>query len=182
MPEIAIDDRKNPRSLDLELLLNQPFICNVEVKITEKGEGDEKKTYKNVNFKGSSPVPNVPVLDAEGEETGEEKPMKVPALQCEPVAIQFSTATVEQLRKAKLRSNIIKIIKLANNYAGSPMQAAVEAYEAELEAAREAAGEEKQEEEKPAKPAPAVKKAPKKLETPKPEATNFDDMDDDIPF
>lgn len=47
-----------------------------------------------------------------------------------PVGISFTDATVELLVAAGIRGSIIKKIKQANNYQGSNMQKAIEAYEA----------------------------------------------------
>jgi CheY-like chemotaxis protein len=47
-----------------------------------------------------------------------------------PVGISFEDVTVESLKAAGIRGSIIKKIKQANNYQGSKMQKAIEAYEA----------------------------------------------------
>ena len=47
-----------------------------------------------------------------------------------PVGISFDDVTVESLKAAGIRGNIIKKIKQANNYQGSKMQKAIEEYEA----------------------------------------------------
>ena len=47
-----------------------------------------------------------------------------------PVGISFDEVTVESLQAAGIRGSIIKKIKQANNYQGSKMQKAIEAYEA----------------------------------------------------
>ena len=47
-----------------------------------------------------------------------------------PVGISFDDVTVESLKAAGIRGSIIKKIKQANNYQGSKMQKAIEAYEA----------------------------------------------------
>ena len=47
-----------------------------------------------------------------------------------PVGISFDDVTVESLQAAGIRGSIIKKIKQANNYQGSKMQKAIEAYEA----------------------------------------------------
>ena len=46
-----------------------------------------------------------------------------------PVGISFDNATPELLREAGIRGSIIKKIKQANNYQGSNMQKAIEAFE-----------------------------------------------------
>lgn len=47
-----------------------------------------------------------------------------------PVGISFDDVSVESLKAAGIRGSIIKKIKQANNYQGSKMQNAIEAYEA----------------------------------------------------
>lgn len=47
-----------------------------------------------------------------------------------PVGISFDDVTVESLKAAGIRGNVIKKIKQANNYQGSKMQKAIEEYEA----------------------------------------------------
>ena len=47
-----------------------------------------------------------------------------------PVGISFDDVSVESLKAAGIRGSIIKKIKQANNYQGSKMQKAIEAYEA----------------------------------------------------
>lgn len=47
-----------------------------------------------------------------------------------PVGISFDDVTVESLKAAGIRGSIIKKIKQANNYEGSRMQKAIEAFEA----------------------------------------------------
>jgi hypothetical protein len=189
--EIIYDDRKNPNSLDIEQLLNEPFMINVEVKKTpalDKQTGEAKKdkegkpiVYTNVNFKGATPLPMVAVLDAEGEDTGEEKLMKVPALTQPARCVTFESATVDDIQY--IRPSIIKIIKQANDYAGSQMQAAIEAFEAKA-AGNDDNDDEGEEAAAPAPaPAPATtKRKPAAAPKPQPKAVVGDDMDDDIPF
>jgi hypothetical protein len=172
-PEIAIEDRKNPASLDLELLLGLPFMAQVEVKVTEKDMDDgTKKTYKNVNYRGASPIPSIPEIGEDGEPTGEEKPMPVKKLPVKPRVITFDGATVDDIKV--LRAGIIRIIKQANDYEGSQIQKAIEAYEAQ----REEAGESSEEEAPAPAPAPAKKAAPKKPVKPVvPDPADEDDSD-----
>jgi len=174
--ELANDDRNNPNSMDINLLLNEPVMCQVEVKETEgkKEDADGNKiVYKNVNFKGVSEIPE----DDDGAK------IAVAALTQKARCITFSNATADDIQY--IRANLIAQIKLANNYAGSQMQKAIEAYEAANGGAKAAAkgsddDEGDEEEEKPAaKPAAAKKPAaPKKPSPP----VGFDDLDDDIPF
>jgi len=111
-------------SMDVEELLAQAFMAQVEVKETEAKDGKQDKdgnviVYKNVNFKGAAPVPE----DDDGN------PLPVAQLAQDARCVTFDTATKEDIKF--IRSGLIKQIKLANNYAGSQMQKAIEAYEAE---------------------------------------------------
>jgi hypothetical protein len=168
---VAVDDRNDPESLDLEVLLNRPVMVTVEVKVTEKELDDgTTRTYKNVNVKGLSPVPTVE------DDDGNEQPIPVPALSVEPKCITFDNAKKDDIKF--IRKNILKIIKQANDYEGSAMQAAVEAYEAEQAEASES---------KPASPAPASaasKSATKNVAAKKPlkPAAPADESEPDAPF
>lgn len=79
-----------------------------------------------------------------------------------PVGISFDDVTVESLQAAGIRGSIIKKIKQANNYEGSRMQKAIEAFEALNRG--EGGGSAKQ-------AAPVPQKAPV-----------VDDEDQDVPF
>ena len=46
-----------------------------------------------------------------------------------PVGVSFDTVTVEILKEAQLRGNIIKKIKSADNYVGSKMEKAIKELE-----------------------------------------------------
>lgn len=162
-------------SQDLEQLLNKPFMATVEVKETESktvkdDEGNPVK-FTNVNFKGCSEVPMVE------DDDGNEKPMRVKPLVVPAMCITFDDAKPEQIKY--IRKNLINKIKTAKNYAGSAMEAAIQAYEAgkAQEGASEAQGEAKKEEPKPT-PKQAPKKAPAKPVEPPVE----DDEGDDCPF
>lgn len=120
--DIAIDERK-PDSLNLEALLALSLQVNIEVKETEDKNGKKDKdgntiVYKNVNNKGLFPVP----LD------DDDNPQEVKALEAEPLCVTFDNAKEEHIMF--LRPGLRKAIKQAKNYAGSAMQAAIEAYEA----------------------------------------------------
>jgi hypothetical protein len=148
-------------SMDVEELLDMPFMATVEVKTKDSGKKDESGEpiiYKNVNFKGATEVP----LD------DDDQPLPVAKLAQKAQCITFDNAKPEDIKF--IRGNIIKQIKLASNYAGSQMEKAIQAFEAE----RNNAKEEAQEEEKP-----VTKTASKSKAKPAP---NFSDMDDDIPF
>lgn len=164
------------KSMDIEGLLNLPFMATVEVKVTEDKNGKLDKNgkiivYKNVNFKGAAQVPE----DDDGN------PLPVPELSQPARCITFSTATKDDI--TFIRAGLRRKIKTALNYSGSAMQKAIEAWEEEHGV--ESQPEEKQAEDKPTKPAtPPAKKtaqktAPKAAEKPE---TAFDDMDDDVPF
>lgn len=154
-------------SLDISKLLNLPFMADIEVKETP-AKGDKKDKdgnpiiYKNVNFKGAAKVPNVE------DEDGNEEPMKIAELKAPPRCITFDTATVEDVQF--IRKNLIKIIKLANDYAGSKMQKAIEAFEGNSGGG--SSDEAEQEEEVAAKPVPA-----KPVKPVKPKAPPAEDLD-----
>lgn len=166
-------------SMDVEQLLGLPFMAQVEVKETPAKDGKLDKDgnpiiYKNVNFKGAAQVPTQE--DDDGNDLG---PIPVAELNTEAKCITFDNATKDDIKF--IRAGLIKQIKLALNYAGSNMQKAIEAFEAE-------AGQGKQDdagEEKPAaasKPSPAKKVAAKTAPKPAKTDTGFDDMDEDLPF
>lgn len=159
MEYVTQDVRGDARSLDISLLLNQPFLANVDVKVTEKEKDGKTVTYKNVHYKGASPVP----LDKN------DNPEEVDPLEAEPMCITFDNAKKEDI--TFIRAGIRKQIKLAKNYSGSAMQAAIEAFEAE---------QEEEAHEPAASPAPAPKQKPKPKPAPKPPAE--EDEEDDSPF
>lgn len=167
--EIIYDE--GPNGMDISLLLDQPFIAQVEVKVTEGKKKDADGNpiiYKNVNYKGCTPIPTV-----EDEETGEEKPMTVAKLTQPARCITFDSATVEDIQF--IRSNLLRMIKNAENYPGSQMQKAVEAYEAKNGSkANDEQQEEEQEEEAPKTTAKAKAK-------PKAAPVEVED-EDDVPF
>ena len=161
-------------SMDIEQLLGKAFMATVEVKETQSDKVDDEGkpiVYCNVNFKGASEVPT------QEDDDGNETPIDVAELAQEPRAIQFSNATVEDIKF--LRRNIISMIKLAKNYAGSQMQKAIEEFEAQ-----EANGSEEAEEDKPApkkaktSPAPKTTKAKAGPEV----EDSVEDEDQESPF
>lgn len=179
MEAITIDG-KHKESLDISLLLDAPFMAQVEVKITETDKEDKdgnKIVYKNVNYKGAAPIPMVE------DEDGNEEPMEVAALKQKPRCITFDNATVEDIKF--IRANLLKKIKLANDYAGSQMEKAIQAFEAQKSGADEGDGEQEQDEpaEKPAKETkpkatkPKASTTRKAAEVPEPDAE-----DEDVPF
>jgi len=171
----AVGKEEVVESMDIEQLLGLQFMAQVEVKTTEsktkKDAEGNPVTYKNVNYKGAAQVPE----DDDGE------PIPVAELNVEPKCITFDNATKEDIKL--IRAGLIKQIKLANDYVGSKMQKAIEAFEAEKAAnagsSEDESGEEQEQEEAPKPKAKAGSKAaPKQKKAPVPE----DDMDDDIPF
>jgi hypothetical protein len=161
-------------SMDVEQLLDLPFMCQVEVKITDakndKKDADGKPIqYKNVNFKAAAPL----IEDDDGnlEEVNE--------LATEARCITFDSATVEDIKF--IRGNLIKQIKLANDYAGSQMQAAIEEFEAKQKAGNDSSDEGEDEPEpapaKTTKPATAAKKPAGAKKPPV-----DDELDEQIPF
>jgi len=160
-------------SLDIEELLNGAFMADVEVKKTEDKNNKKDKdgnviVYTNVNFKAASKVPTVE------DDDGNEKKLKVPPLAQPALCIQFDTATKDQVQF--IRANLRKQIKLASNYAGSAMQKAIEAYEAEQ--AKDATSDN----DTSGDDTPAEKTStPAKVNNPKPVAKE-DQGNDDSPF
>lgn len=146
-PNVAIQNRNDPESLDMELLLDGPIIVNVEVKETVKEKDGKEVTYTNVNMKGIS---QIPVDD-------DDQPVPVAKLTAKPQCITFDNATAESVKV--LRYNIRQLIKQAADYPGSAMQAAIEAYEATLGDSPAPAKEKEEEAPKVApKTTPKVKK------------------------
>jgi len=96
-------------------------------------------------------------------------------LNTEAKCITFQNAKVEDIKF--IRKKLIDMIKLANDYAGSNMEKAIKAFEAQQVSANDRAEEEEQEEEKP-KPTKSVAKEPAKKE---PEPVE-DDGDDSEPW
>jgi hypothetical protein len=171
----GLNDLGVAENTDIEQLLDMAFNITVEVKETNSGKQDKDGNdiiYKNVNVKGMQPL--APVATGEDDEDGnpiEAMPVVRP-LKTEAKCITFDNATKEDIKW--IRRDFIKKIKLANNYAGSAMQKAIEAYEAEN------GGNKDEAEDAPAKPAAKPKAKPA---TPKkPVAPDMSDMDDDIPF
>jgi hypothetical protein len=163
-------------------LLNKQFMAKVDINEKASGKMDEdgeEIIYKNVNFKGPSPV--APVETGEDDEDGnpieaipEFAQLKMPAM-----CITFNNAKKDQIKF--IRSNILKLIKLSSDYAGSNMQKAVEAYEAENGKAADTAEDDdgdKVETPVAAKPKPKAKPAANVPVA----AENVDDDSDSSPF
>jgi hypothetical protein len=149
-------------SMDIEVLLDKPFMATVEVKKTEskdkKDDNGNPVVFTNVNFKGASEIPDL------GDGPIAVKPLPSPA-KC----ITFDNATAEDLKT--IRYSIIQKIKTATNYAGSAMQKAVEEFEASREQTTQ--------QEPPAAAEPPL--AATRQRAPAPPARQ-PDFDDDIPF
>ena len=138
--------------MDISQLLDLPFMAEVEVKETEgkkKDANDNPIIYRNVNYRGPSK------LAMEEDEDGNETPVKVNELKQPARCITFDDATVEDVQF--IRSNLIAMIKTANNYAGSAMQKAIEEYEGKG-GSKPAPADEQEEEEVEQKAKPVAKK------------------------
>lgn len=159
-------------SMDIEELLDMPFMADVE--ITEKESEKEDKDgnpiiHKYVNFKGASKVP----LD------DDDNPVEIKELTTKARCITFDNATVDDIQF--LRGNIIKMIKLAENYAGSKMQKAIEAFEAKADSHDGDQDDDSGDDEPSAPVKTPAKTAPAKKVAKKVEPDPFED-DSDIPF
>lgn len=159
-------------------LLGKQFIATVDVNEKASGKMDAEGNeiiYKNVNYKSAAQVPADVKEDDDGNEIEvipEFAQLKVPAM-----LISFANAKKENIKY--IRPSIIKLIKQATNYAGSNMQKAIEAYEAERAAAQNSDdSDDDAPAEQPAKAAPAAKPKAEKPKAPVAAA----DQDDDVPF
>lgn len=161
-------------SAAINKLVGLPFMATVEVKKTEskdkKDADGNPLVYTNVNYKGAAPVAAVPTGEQDEDGNDIEAIPKFAELKTPARCVTFTNATKEDIQF--IRGNVLKLIKLAQNYAGSNMQKAIEAFEAEKAASKPDAEDAPAEKPK-AKAAPKVKKEV---------APNFSDMDDDIPF
>jgi len=166
--------------MDISQLLGGQFLADVEVRKTPSGKTDAEGNeivYTNINYKGASKPAPVFVTDADGNEV-EEIPVFAP-LKAEPKCITFENATKEDI--GIIRPGIIKVIKLAHNYAGSQMQKAIEEFEAE-QGSKQAPVAEQVAPAKAAAPKAAPKQKATPVATPAPTPAPAADMDDDIPF
>lgn len=152
-------------TMDVEQLLDIPFMAQVEVKKTEskdkKDDNGNPVVFTNINFKGANECPMIE------DEDGNEVPMKVKPLALEAKCITFKNARKEDIKF--IRNSLLKKIKLATDYEGSQMQRAIVAFEAEKNAQQE----------------PFVEKSPAKVTTEKTTSTpndSFDDLEDKLPF
>lgn len=155
-------------------LLNKQFMAQVDVNEKDSGKLDadgEAIIYRNVNYKSGAQVAAVETGEDDEDGNAIEAVPEVKPLKQAAKIITFANAKKEDVQF--IRPNVRKMIKLATDYAGTNMQKAIEAFEAEAGNAPDA--EDDTPAEKPAaKPAvkkPVVKKAPV-----------VSDDDDDVPF
>lgn len=102
----------NDDNMDITALLGAAMYADVEVSETESKKKDadgKSKTYTNVNFKQANKVP-----------VNKGKPLEVEELEVEPLIINHDNVTEETL--VFLRKDIIKLMKLAPEYAGSNLE------------------------------------------------------------
>ena len=138
---VIIDGSDKTKLNDIGLLLGQALMVDV-VQTT----GDGGAVYVNVKGIGSVPSMLEKMVDRS---------------LVQPFGISFNNVTPELLKAANVRWNVFKKIKTANNYAGSAMQAAIQAIEAQSGNSEQAEAKDK--------PAAPATQAPA-------------DLDDDIPF
>lgn len=134
-------------NMEIDRLLGLAFMAQVDVNEKDSGKLDkdgEPIIYRNVNYKGCAEVP----LDDDDE------PLPVAELKQPPLCITFDDAKAEDIKY--LRKKLINMIKLAENYPGSAMQKAIEAFEAGQ--ATSTTDNSEDEPEEPQKPAKAVSK------------------------
>jgi hypothetical protein len=143
-------------NMDVSLLANQPFMAQITVNTS--GEN----IY--VNYKGCAEVPMIE------DDEGNEAPLKVKPLTTEARVITFDSVTEDDLKF--LRGDLVKKIRQASNYAGSKMQAV-------LEASSNTSGSSTSDDEDVGEPTVAAKtKAPAKPPKAPVEVSVEDDLDD----
>jgi len=104
----------------------------------------------------------------------DDEPLPVAELKQPPLCITFDDAKAEDIKY--LRKKLINLIKLAENYPGSKMQKAIEAFEAgQATSTPDDDDNEPEDAPKPAKAAPKPKAKPAKAAEP-------EDEDDQSPF
>ncbi|AGR89524.1 hypothetical protein X832_gp054 [Pseudomonas phage PAK_P5] len=150
--------------LDIEPLLNQPFMCTVNVKKTpakndKKDKDGNPLVYTNVSFGGATQVP------AKMMRAG------VAELRQKPLLIDFDNVTIETARL--LRRDVIRKIQQANNLAGTRMEAVLR------ELAKERGDKVPEAQEAPAPRPVATQQSAPPAQGP---ASDVDSFDDDIPF
>lgn len=163
-------------TMDIEALLNGALVVDVDITEKESDKEDDEGNpiiYRYVNAKGLSKVGMRSTGETDDDGNDVEVPDTVAELKQPARCITFDSATKEDIKF--LRGNLIKLIKLANDYAGSNMQKAIEAFEAEQAEKKAEKGEAEE------KPASTKKPAAKSTKATKPKA-DMSDMDDDVPF
>ena len=173
---LACNEPSVPESANLGKLLNKQFMIDIDIKETPSGKEDkngDEIIYKNISFKSVSKVSPVFKEDENGDEI--EVIPEFAELQTPAMCITFTNATADKIKF--IRKGVIQQIKLAQNYAGSNMQKAIEEFEAQqADAEAMQKGSEESTETKAAeKPAKKESKA-KKPVAPDP------DLNDDVPF
>lgn len=167
----AVEKTEVIESMDIEQLLGCAFMADVDVTEKDSGKVDkdgEAIIYRNVNYKGAAKVPETE------DDDGNSAPLPVADLKAKPLCITFDDAKKEDIQF--IRGNILKIIKLANNYAGSKIQKAIEAYEADR-SNNQASEKEDEQEEEVAKPVSTAK-----VSKPAKKVAPVADEDDSAPF
>ncbi len=164
-------------------LLNKQFMAQVEVKETASGKDDadgNEIIYKNVNYKSASQVAAVETDDLDDNGDPIEAIPEFNALKVKPMCITFKNAKKEDIKI--IRANILKMIKLANNYAGSNMQKAIEAFEADKESGGSKNDDDVGEDDN--EPTPAPKETPKPVpkKSAKAPVEEPEEDDDSSPF
>lgn len=149
-------------SRDITQLLNEPI--GIPVEHNDKGE----KLY--LKFKSPQAL------------SKKQLKMGVTELDCEPVVVDFDTATVETLEKAKLRRDIIEKIKSALNYEGSQIQKAIQELESKKSEANNNKDDSEKKEDKKGKPKKDKKEKTKKEKKSKPpvEDKTTEEEDEDM--
>ncbi len=173
---------EGPHGLDISLLLNQPFMADVEVKEkvsdSMKDSDGNNVVFRNVNYRGAAKVAMVET--GEQDENGDdvEAPAPVNDLKMPALCITFDNAKAENIKF--IRKGLINKIKLAENYTGSNMQKAIE----EFEASKPANNDDTDEGEPESQAEPKAKVTPaktKKAEVAKKPVAKDDD-EQDVPF
>lgn len=176
-------NREGKDSMDIDQLLNKPMMATVE-----KRESDDGK-FVNVDFKGCSPLPELP--------GGIEFP--VPPLAETAMRIGFNDVFVEELNDSipltaeyvkRINRNLLELMKKAPEYEGSVLEKILSGQAGDQEEQAEDSKETKPKAEK--KPTEKKKEVAPKKETKKPaveepiieedDIPSDDEWDDDVPF
>jgi hypothetical protein len=121
---MGVSDRmlsgKGPDNMNVDLLLNGPFMASIEIKTNESktAKDDEGKpiVFTNIHFRGASLAPMIPGPD------GDEIPYPIPDVDSEtqPMSITFDSVTEDNAKF--IRADVKRKIMKAQNYGGSKMQ------------------------------------------------------------